>query len=313
MDPLQIIAEDQGFFTRQHALSAGYDDREIAARVRQGQWTRFRRGYYAPTHTWQSLEPRDRHLVRARAVLDSLGPAVALSHVSAVLAHGIVDWGLPLDKVHVTRLDGGAGRTEGDVVHHEGVCIEGDVVEVDGLRVIRAERSVLEAGSTASPEVALVLFDNGLHLERFDHDQLAECHQVLQFWPRMRRLHVPVKMADGRAESAGESRGRWMFRGSGIPAPILQFEIRDADGELIATSDWGWPEENVYGEFDGRFKYGRLLRPGQEPGEVVFAEKQREDSIRETTRGRMIRIIWTDFDRPRLLAQRVMRALRQTG
>ncbi len=35
------------------------------------------------------------------------------------------------------------------------------------------------------------------------------------------------------------------------------------------------------GEFDGRIKYGRLLRPGQEAGDAVFEEKRREDAIRD--------------------------------
>ncbi|WP_244929534.1 hypothetical protein [Nocardioides sp. W7] len=313
MDPLHIIAGSQGFFTRQHALRAGFDDREIAAQVRQRQWTRFRRGYYAITPIWDSLDPRERHLVRARAVLDSLGAAVALSHVSAVLAHGVVDWGLDLDRVHVTRLDGGAGRVEGDVVHHEGVCIDGDVVEVDGLLVVRPERCVLEAGSMATPEVALALFDDALRLGLFDHETLIECHQLLQFWPRMRRLHVPVHMADGRSGSVGESRGRWFFRAEGVPAPALQFEVVDETGSLIATCDWGWPGHGLLGEFDGRLKYGRLLAPGQEPGDVVFAEKRREDLVREITGFRMIRIVWSDYDRPRLLGKRVISALRLAG
>ena len=41
----------------------------------------------------------------------------------------------------------------------------------------------------------------------------------------------------------------------------------------------------MFGEFDGRVKYGRLLKPGQDPGEVVFAEKRREDLIRGVTGG----------------------------
>lgn len=44
--------------------------------------------------------------------------------------------------------------------------------------------------------------------------------------------------------------------------------------------DFGWPEHGVAGEFDGQVKYGRLLRPGQSPGDAVFAEKVREDRLR---------------------------------
>lgn len=46
---------------------------------------------------------------------------------------------------------------------------------------------------------------------------------------------------------------------------------------------------------------------------MVFAEKQREDLIREVTDCRMIRIIWSDYDRPRLTARRVHEKLRRVG
>jgi hypothetical protein len=311
MDPLRLLTQDAGFFTRPEAHEAGYDDRAIAQMVRGRIWTRFRRGFYAFTDEWSALDDIGRHLVVCRAVLRSLGPAVALSHVSGVVAHGINVWGVPLSRVHVTRLDRGAGRHEGDVVHHEGVCIDGDVVEVNGLRVLRPERCVLEAGSRASNEMALCMFDSGLHLKRFDPDQLAECHQLLQFWPNMRHLHIPVRMADGRRESVGESRGTWLFHTSRVPTPVFQYPVHDVDGSLIGVCDWAWPEHEGLGEFDGRVKYGRTLREGQDVGEVVFAEKHREDRMREATRFAMVRIIWTDYDRPRLTAARVERLLRR--
>ena len=35
------------------------------------------------------------------------------------------------------------------------------------------------------------------------------------------------------------------------------------------------------GEFDGKVKYGRGLRPGQTRGDVAWAEKRREDALRD--------------------------------
>jgi hypothetical protein len=61
----------------------------------------------------------------------------------------------------------------------------------------------------------------------------------------------------------------------------LQLEIRAQDGALVARSDFAWEAERLVGEFDGRIKYGRLLRPGQDPGDAVFEEKRREDAIRD--------------------------------
>ncbi len=79
------------------------------------------------------------------------------------------------------------------------------------------------------------------------------------------------------------------------------------------TCDWGWPEHRLLGEFDGKVKYGRLLEPGQDPGEVVFAEKHREDVLREITGIGMVRLIWSDYDRPRLTAARIQSQLRRVA
>ena len=309
MDTLRILTSDVGFFTRQEALSAGYAGRDIARLVRNGEWVRFRRGAYAFADEWRAWSAVTRHRVRCNAVLRSLGDVVALSHVSGVVRHDIEVWNLPLDRVHVTRLDGGPGRIEGDVIHHEGVALDDDVVVVDGQRVLRPERCVLEAGSRASNEVALCLFDSGLRLEKYDVQRLRDCHAQLQFWPFMRHLAVPVRMADPRSGSVGESRGMWWFRAVGVPAPQPQFEVCYPDGEVAGTCDWGWPEQGLLGEFDGRIKYGRLLKPGQEPGEVVFKEKEREDLLRELSRFAMIRFVWSDYDDPQRLRVRLERML----
>ena len=54
-------------------------------------------------------------------------------------------WGVRLDRVHVTRLDGGAGRIEADVVHHEGFVADEEVGEVGGMRVLTPQRCALSA------------------------------------------------------------------------------------------------------------------------------------------------------------------------
>ena len=208
MDPLRAICQELGFFTRGHARQAGYDDRAITREARAGRWLRIRRGYYVMPDIWVALTPDERHIVLSRAVLDSLGDAVALSHVSGALVQGVTVWGLSLRRVHVTRLDGGAGRIEGDVVHHEGFVADDDIRIVDGLRVLAPARCALETGSMSTPESALVSLDSVFNLLLCTDDELQERFAIMAHWPRMRHLHVPVRMADGRSQSAGESRGR---------------------------------------------------------------------------------------------------------
>ncbi len=313
MDPLRVLTELNGFFTRAEAREFGYDDRAVTSAVRARRWLRIRRGFYTFPDAWTALDEVGRHQVRSHAVLRSLGPAVALSHVSGAIEHGIDTWGVDLRRVHVTRLDGGAGRSEGDVVHHEGFCLDEDVVEVNGHLVLSPDRCAVEAASRASGDAGLVLLDSLLHKELASHDQLMTRFELMQHWPHTRPLHITVRMADGRAESPGESRGRHFFWSHHLPAPQLQFKVYDERGRLVGTTDWAWPECGLLGEFDGRVKYGRLLAPGQDPGEVVFAEKQREDLLREVTGFAMIRLIWADYERPRLTVSRIDRLLRRAA
>ncbi|KRB79593.1 hypothetical protein ASE01_22955 [Nocardioides sp. Root190] len=312
MDPLRILTSTCGFFTRQEALGAGYQDKQITQMVRVGVWIRIRRGYYVFADEWQGADAIRRHRVRCAAVQRSLGPAVALSHGSGVVDHEIDAWGLDLSKVHVTRLDGAQGRVEGDVVHHEGVSVAEDVMETAFGRVLVADRCVVEAASRHDNETALCLLDAGLRSQLFDEQALMRRHAQMLQWPFMRHLHLPVRMADGRSGSVGESRGRWLFRLLGFPAPQLQWEVRDARGNLLGTCDWAWPEHKLLGEFDGKVKYGRLLRPGQSAGDAVHDEKIREDLLREETQFAMVRLTWRDYEHPAALGARLDRWLPRT-
>jgi hypothetical protein len=94
---------------------------------------------------------------------------------------------------------------------------------------------------------------------------------------------------------------------AGLPAPVLQWDVYTAGGHWIGRVDFAWPDLRTVAEFDGRIKYGRLLRPGQAPGEVVFAEKVREDALRDEDLG-MVRWTWPDLDDFAPVADRLRRS-----
>ncbi|WP_448642553.1 hypothetical protein [Geodermatophilus sp. URMC 63] len=118
-----------------------------------------------------------------------------------------------------------------------------------------------------------------------------------------------MSFADGRSESVGESRSRVLLHRLGVPPSALQHRVHTPEGLLLGRADSAWEAERVLGEFDGRVEYGRLLEPGQEPGDAVFAEKRREDAMRAEDRG-VVRWTWHDLDRDAVLAERIGRALR---
>lgn len=89
----------------------------------------------------------------------------------------------------------------------------------------------------------------------------------------------------------------------------LQLPVLDGR-RLVGRVDFAWPEHRTIAELDGRVKYGRLLGPGDDPGEVVFREKLREDLLRDLG-WEVVRWVWADLDHPERIAERLQRAFRR--
>jgi len=85
-------------------------------------------------------------------------------------------------------------------------------------------------------------------------------------------------------------------------------EVKDAGGHPLGRSDFGWHRGQLLGEFDGRVKYGRLLKPGETPGDAVFDEKVREDALRDSG-SRVVRWTWVELTEPTIVVERIRRAI----
>jgi very-short-patch-repair endonuclease len=92
-----------------------------------------------------------------------------------------------------------------------------------------------------------------------------------------------------------------------MPEPELQQNIYDEDGQFVARVDFCWQEQRTIGEFDGKIKYGRMLKPGQSLEDVLFAEKRREDALRDLG-WQIVRWLWADLYRRGVIRDRVLRA-----
>jgi hypothetical protein len=291
---VDLTTTARGYVTRAQFLDSGYRDRDIRAAVRAGIITRIRHGVYTDASTFAVLSPEQRHLLIARSVADKLGPGVALSHQSACAAHGISTFGLDLDTIHVTRLDGATGRNEHGLVHHVGQVATEDVVQVDGMLVIKAPRAVFETASVGTVESAIVAMDSGLHQKLVSRDELIDLGGRMWNWQGARKARYALSLADERAESPGESRSRFLFRRKQLPIPELQVEIYDEDGHLIGRADFGWLQYRHLGEFDGFVKFGGIPGDLRSPQQIAFAEKIREDAMRRQPFG-LSRWVWSEL------------------
>lgn len=239
---------------RPRLLAQGESDGDIRGRRRRGEWQTLRPGVYLPAG--QALTAQQRHLALLDSLLPSLTRGSIVSHASAAVLWGLPLWGVRLDRIHLTRqVSSGACRTAG--LHVHSTPDEITAVDAGGMAV-----TALRAGLTTPAELA------------------REAGQAVGR-TGARRARAVVAFADARAESVGESRSRVAMHLAGLPAPELQVVIRDDAVRQVARTDFGYPDLRVAGEFDGKVKYGRLLRPGQSAGDAVFAEKCREDAIRD--------------------------------
>lgn len=157
-------------------------------------------------------------------------------------------------------------------------------------------------------EQAVVVAHGALAARPADRAALLTAQERSSRWPGGPAAGRVVDFADGRSGSVGESRSRVVLARAGLPPPVLQWEVRSGDGRFVGRVDFGWEELRTVGEFDGRVKYGRLLRPGHTAGEAVFEEKVREADLR-AERLPVVRWIWDDLDRFGGVAARLRRAV----
>jgi hypothetical protein len=309
LDVLRVICARDGVFLRREAEGLGYGPSAIARQIKEGVWHRVRRGAYTFSDIWGDLDESGRYALFTRAAYKQAQTEVILSHISAVPEHGGPLWGLDLDLVHLTRRDGRTGRKERGVQQHRGALVPGDVLHKNGVDVMSATRTALEVTMVAPSEPALCVVNDFLHRGLTSPNLLRERYQPMDHWPDSLGTDLVLRLADGRLESVGETRTFYMCWRHGLPAPEPQYEVRAEDGSLIGRVDFAWPEYGVFLEFDGKVKYGALLRPGETATDVVVREKRREERICEATGWRCIRISWADLARPELLAARIRNAL----
>ncbi|WP_051683824.1 hypothetical protein [Blastococcus sp. URHD0036] len=296
-----MTPDDHPLLLRPIALARGLSDDELARLVRRRELVRLQRGAYLGP----DVAPDER--LRLLATVAGLRVPGVVSHASAALLHDLPLWRIPAARVHVTRRPPAAGSGSARVHLHVARLPDESVAQVDDVPVTDVTRTVLDLARTTPFESAVVVADAALSRKQTTSELLQRALAEMGPVHRARRAARVVSFADGRSESVGESRSRVLIHRLGLPAPDLQTPVYGARGEFLGRCDFSWEEERTVAEFDGRVKYGRLLRPGQDPGDAVFDEKQREDAIRDAGR-EVARWIWSDLGAPRAVGDRLRRA-----
>ncbi len=255
---------------------AGYQRRTVDKMIKTGELHTVRHGGYGFGEP--SAEPRAQHRALIRTTLPLLRDRTILSHVSA----GLI-WDLPvpyrlLTRVHITR-ETSNGKV-GNWLHSHRLSLGKDEIDVhDGLVVTSLARTVSDLCRLTAPHEALAIMDAGWR-KLGSLDAVAECVDQAVGRVGIANAKWALAHADPLSESPGESISRyWMIR-AGIPAPVLQFEVRNGSGNLLGRADFGWPDLGLLGEFDGRIKYDELVPDGLTAADVIMSEKHRENQFR---------------------------------
>jgi hypothetical protein len=299
-----IAAQQGGVVMRSQAVACGYAIDEINHLLRRGEWVSLRRGAYMAREVYDAMTDIQRHLAIIHAVARSLHRPAVVSHVSAVVLRGdLPTWGLDLSEVHVSRSDLHSPRHEAGIHHHAGSLPDEDVELIDGIRVTTMARTILDTARTTPFEASVVVADAAFRKEPSAHKLALTRLDTMRDWRGARNAGAVLAFADSRSESVGESRCRVLFDDIGLPAPDLQREFYDATGRLIGRSDFYFEKHRTIGEFDGKAKYLRSMTPGEDPGDVVWREKKREDRLRAEGY-EVARATWRDLDHRREVRER---------
>lgn len=298
----ELPVDRYGLVRREATLRAGVGDDVVAAAVRRGQLLRLAPGVWVEGGArfegpaGADLLFRHRSIAVATSARDR--GISTLSHESAAALLGLDTLHPDRTTVHLTK----AAKSSGGYVRghrhvHNGPLGRDETVTVDGLSVTSVERTAVDIAMAGDFAQGVVVFDRALAKDA-DHDTMAAMLDARTGWKNVGTARRALACSNRRSESVGESWSRAQMIVAGLPAPRLQSSFSTPDGEIRADFDW---DGRVIGEFDGLQKYGRLLRPDEEPRDALIREKRREDALRAL--GIMvIRWTWSTLERRELVA-----------
>jgi hypothetical protein len=238
-----------GPFTVAMAMSTGVPRYRLDEWVANGLVRRVLQGVY------QRVDVPDTTLTRARAAFLVIKPFTVLCDRTAAWIHGVDTFDFRELEI-LPRLESWVLRDRARI--RRGGCVGGrrdlsaaDIMHVDGVCVTTPLRTALDLGSRLNRRDALAALDGFMRVHGLT---IADFRAEL---PRFRRrrgvvqLRSLIPLADGRAESPGESWTRLCIIDDGLPAPEPQSWVTDDDGYPIFRLDLPYPKHKVVVEYDG--------------------------------------------------------------
>jgi hypothetical protein len=235
-------------FTHQQAVEVGISREVLRRMVRVGLLRRVLKGVYVDAAAADGL------LMRTQAVSLVVPSTAVVTDRTAAWLHGI-DALRPGDHlvpppVEVFQQPGHTRVRTSVTSGGERTLRPDDVEVVHGVRVTTPLRTALDLGRLTRRDHAIAALDALLRLGRFSHDDLLRGVERFRGQRGVVQLRELAPLADGRAESPGESVLRLRWLDAHLPAPEPQVEVHE-HGILRARVDLGLPELRFAAEYDG--------------------------------------------------------------
>lgn len=281
-------------------LDRGYSRRGRESAVRTGQIYRVRHGVYAlsselptgPDATEAKLE------IRSRAAAAQLSHGTALSHVSALVLHGLPVHDLNTRYVTTTRHRPGSGSRRGDRTICHNLNLDGATVDVEGIPVTSPARTIVDVACTVPFTGAVCAADESLRRNLCTRADLENELDASAGRKGIARARAVVAFADEGAGSVLESVSRVAISRAGLPMPQLQKEFILPNGSS-AFVDMYWEGWELIGEADGTGKYGI------DDGEAAVRQRLRNEKSRQNDLESMGNLVrrwqWKDYRSNRIV------------
>ena len=235
-------------FTMTDCRELGIPRRQVAAAVRNGVLVRLFRNVYLVARPTMTVEER------ACAASFVISKHSVICDRTAAWIWGVdcfrwreLDVAPPLESF-TTRGHRASARAE--IRSGERDLKPTDFVTVGGIRVTTPLRTALDLGCRLSRRDALAAIDALMRAQHLTTGQLAAC--LPQFVGRrgVVQLRELVALADGRAESQGESWTRIEMHDHGLPRPEPQWWV-SVGGVPTFRLDLAYPRARIAIEYDG--------------------------------------------------------------